>query len=682
MRTSALGSRLIITLMVMLAATGLVTVAPSSPAAAAVDDHDWLGAVNSYRAMSGLGPLVENPTWSDGARLHSRYMLLNGISHNEVSGRPGYTDAGHAAGMNGNVAVSSSVSATPRSHIDLWMTGPFHAIGVLRHNLTSTGFGIAADPDTSPWRSGATLDVIRGIGTSPRPEVPIVFPGRDATVPLYRFVSEQPNPVSLCGWSGAAGLPLIAMMPAAVSAANATLTGPNGPVETCTLHPGNTSDATARGVMQSENAVVVVPRDHLATGSYTATVTSNGGQTTWSFNVDPNAPLPSASAPPPAQPQPAQQTVESPKPTTTTIGEESVFEPIDPYRHADSRDGLRVVRLTAGQITPVEIATGAVTAVSANFTIAGQSAPGHLSVFNCSPALPDVSTVNFDSSPAANQAIVPLSSGRLCLYSSADTHVIIDVNGLFRPSGDGTTTFRPQSPSRPYDTRNPGVPRLAPGEVRRVPMRGVTGGAPADATAVAINLTAVDPSAGGWLRAFPCGNASQVSNVNFGPGEARPNSAVVRLSAAGDICLQSDVALDLIIDRGGAFSASGGLSFTALAPLRVLDTRSNSTGLNPLTTATPLAADQVYALELAGSYGIPADAKGVAINVTVVGPPAAGYLTVFPCGTVPASSNLNFRTADLAIANGAMVGLNPGGEICVVADQPVHLLIDISGAWR
>jgi hypothetical protein len=170
--------------------------------------------------------------------------------------------------------------------------------------------------------------------------------------------------------------------------------------------------------------------------------------------------------------------------------------------------------------------------------------------------------------------------------------------------------------------------------------------------------------------------------VNFGPGQTRPNSALVRLSAAGEICLQSDVSLDVIVDLGGSFSPSGGLSFTALSPLRILDTRTNSTGVNPITTSAPLPADQIGKLELAGSYGIPADAKGVALNVTVVGPPAAGYLSVFPCGNVPASSNLNFAPADMAIANGTMVGLSSDGEICFVADQPVHVLIDVSGVWR
>ena len=105
----------------------------------AVADDDWLGVVNIYRAMSGVDPVTANADWSAQDQAHSCYMLQNGITHDEVPGNPGYTSGGDIAGNSGNVAVSSSVSASARNHIDLWMTGPFHAIGILRHNLRYRG---------------------------------------------------------------------------------------------------------------------------------------------------------------------------------------------------------------------------------------------------------------------------------------------------------------------------------------------------------------------------------------------------------------------------------------------------------------------------------------------------------------------------------------------------------------
>ena len=38
---------------------------------AAVADDDWLGVVNTYRAMSGLGPVSSNDTWSAQGQAHS-----------------------------------------------------------------------------------------------------------------------------------------------------------------------------------------------------------------------------------------------------------------------------------------------------------------------------------------------------------------------------------------------------------------------------------------------------------------------------------------------------------------------------------------------------------------------------------------------------------------------------------
>ena len=229
-------------------------------------------------------------------------MLQNGITHDEIPGATGLHPGRRHRRQQRQRRRQQLVSATARNHIDLWMTGPFHAIGILRHNLGTSGFGLCADNDTpTPWHSGGTLDVIRGIDYGiPRPTTPIVFPGDGATVPLHSFITESPNPMTMCGWTGTAGLPLIAMMPNDVTSATTTLTGPNGPIQTCVLHKGK-PDATAQSILDGDNAVVVMPRTALADGTYTATVNSNGGNVTWSFTVDRNAPLELA---PPDTPDP------------------------------------------------------------------------------------------------------------------------------------------------------------------------------------------------------------------------------------------------------------------------------------------------------------------------------------------------------------------------------------------
>ena len=126
-------------------------------------DASWLTTVNYFRQMAGLGPVVEDATLSDGAYKHSCYMLQNDITHYEEAGKPGYTTEGERAGRSGNVAVSSAFNTGARSHIELWMSGPFHAIGVLRKDLVSVGFGKCDMPAAAKWRSGATLDILNGL---------------------------------------------------------------------------------------------------------------------------------------------------------------------------------------------------------------------------------------------------------------------------------------------------------------------------------------------------------------------------------------------------------------------------------------------------------------------------------------------------------------------------------------
>ena len=143
--------------------------------------------------MAGVAPITENPALSAGAYNHSCYMLYNGITHDETAGLTGYTADGDTAGNHGNVAVSSAYGTTPRSHIELWMTGPFHALGILRHNLQSVGFGKCDLSNTPTWHSGATLNVLDGLDTA----ASVDRHGRStcpATAPPRASPSSSPSP--------------------------------------------------------------------------------------------------------------------------------------------------------------------------------------------------------------------------------------------------------------------------------------------------------------------------------------------------------------------------------------------------------------------------------------------------------------------------------------------------------
>jgi hypothetical protein len=638
-------------------------------------DASWLTLVNYYRAMAGLGPVVENPIWSQGARLHSCYMLLNGISHDEVPGQPGYSVEGRSAGLSSNVATTSVVNSTARRHVELWMTGPFHAIGILRHNLVQSAYGQCDRADTSPFRSGATLDILRGLEPGrPRPAWPILFPGDGTTTNLQRFETEQPNPLTFCGWPDGGGLPVLAMMPESFAWAVGSITGPDGPLQACTLHPGNTSGLASQ-ILAGENAVVVMARRALAPGRYTVAVTTSARSVSWSFTVDPAV----------------ADGVVAPAPNTQATGPRTGFAPIEPRRVVDSRTGLGATRLAPNTPRPIQVAGNAgvpigASAVSANITAIGGAADGYITVYPCNLPVPLVSTVNFSAGEIVpNAAIVPLdTAGRMCALSNTAVDLLVDVNGAFTSTATGALVS--SSLSRLFDTRSghraPG--RLAAQGVLRVNVKAPGTGVPTTATAVVLNLTAHRASNLGFVTAWPCDRPRPVvSSLNPRAGETRPNMVIVPVPADGAICFFTESEADLFADLAGyVVDDPSGSRFSPLAPARMTDTRDASQStLNAGLGGAPLRAGSAVQIPMRGVRGVPADAIAVSLNVTTVSASGDGYVTVYPCSAqVPFVSTVNLQPGRI-VPNATKIGLSASGSICIYSSHDVHLVVDINGYW-
>lgn len=269
---------------------------------------DWRGRVNYYRGLSGLPGVTENPDWSAGGVLHGRYLVKNNvIAHAEDPGNPWYTPEGDAAGRNGNVAVFSSVNATDAQAIDLWMEGPFHAIAILDPQLHVSGFGSYREADGG-WQMGATLDVLRGLGGVPGGvSFPIAWPVGTVYVPLGYRGTEWPDPMSHCGysatWNNPSGPPLMLQLGSGGITPSVTahsLTRNGTPIEHCLfdetnyVNPDAGAQGTGRTILNGRDAVVIMPRHPLVPGAtYTASVTTNGQQHSWSFTVAGSALQPS-----------------------------------------------------------------------------------------------------------------------------------------------------------------------------------------------------------------------------------------------------------------------------------------------------------------------------------------------------------------------------------------------------
>ena len=266
----------------------------------------WLRYMNYYRATAGEPPVTEDPSLSAGDANHARYTVANGIlCHCEDSSKPYYTSSGAAAASASDIAAGSYEGypgPTGFDNIDGWMSGPFHAAGIIDPSLLTTGYGSYQDSNSSSgYTAAAALNVLTGRDNSypdPWPS-PIEWPGNGMTVPLSFFSNNEiPSPTSNCDSSYAYtdGLPIDLMVgpQSGLTVEASSLTYGGTPIDFCEVDQNN-AGGYAQTVLSARGQVVLVPRlplqrDHEYTASVTAQVHTNGGQTvtntyTWSFFV-------------------------------------------------------------------------------------------------------------------------------------------------------------------------------------------------------------------------------------------------------------------------------------------------------------------------------------------------------------------------------------------------------------
>ena len=83
-------------------------------------------------------------------------------------------------------------------------------------------------------------------------------------------------------------------------------------------------------------------------------------------------------------------------------------------------------------------------------------------------------------------------------------------------------------------------------------------------------------------------------------------------------------------------------------------------------------------VKVAGRGNVPANATAAFFNVTVVNPSAAGFITLYPCGTRPTTSNVN-HTAGVVRANNAMTQLSANGTVCIYSKAAADVVLDVTG---
>ncbi len=294
-------------------------------------------------------------------------------------------------------------------------------------------------------------------------------------------------------------------------------------------------------------------------------------------------------------------------------------------------------------------------AVAASLTITAVQPRqgGFVTAYACGTERPTVANLNHRAAEnVASLAVVPIGpDGTVCLYQSAASHLVVDLNGVFTAASG----FVPLTPQRAVDTRGGAAP--LPDTVISAHL-GQLDGVPSAPFLAVVNLTGI-ASRDGVARVFTCSNFVP-------PTPSRPIeglrtqgvSVIVPTDANGDVCLHATGGVHLVLDLLAAFPVSDALQPTFTH--RVVDTRTAGGALAPLVDREVIAAGDGSAM----------------VTLTAVDPQGIGYVTARPCGTDAGTSVLNV-VPNHQQSGSAIVSLATG--LCVRSSVSTHVLVDSWG---
>jgi hypothetical protein len=333
------------------------------------------------------------------------------------------------------------------------------------------------------------------------------------------------------------------------------------------------------------------------------------------------------------------------------------------------------------------IPASGVSAVALTLTAIGAGTIGSISVAPGDVATPTGAALVFNPGDSiSNTALVALHvDGTLHVLADHAVNLIIDVQGYFT-AGSATAPggFVAVDQARVADSRSGSgvaLAKVAAGGSVTV-QAGGSFEIPADASAVYANITVLNQTANGYLRAYAADQPAPTTGALDFDDSATAQSVAIPLSADGrfTVLVGAGGPVDLAIDIQGYFTASASSGSFTPAAVHLLDTR-----VAPVRT---LAGNSVTTLSVAGVAGIPAVADGlgaVALNLRTIQPTtgaAGGYLRLWPSDQIePATSNVNYTTANTYRTDLAIVAPAADGTINIRngGPGPVDLVVDVEG---
>jgi hypothetical protein len=240
------------------------------------------------------------------------------------------------------------------------------------------------------------------------------------------------------------------------------------------------------------------------------------------------------------------------------------YNAVTPFRTLDTRGNARLSAEGTIEATVTGVAGIPADAAAVAVTITGTGAAqaGFVTAWPSGTARPTASNLNLPDAGTTvpNLAIIPVGvDGRISLYSSGGTDVIVDITGWFTgvsapSSSDGL--FVPLPVTRTVDSRSYlGMRRLSPDLSSEMPAAGLAGVPRAGVAAVALNLTVTGTLDDGFLTASPAGvGVPNASNLNFRRGQDVAGLSFAGLGANGKINVNSVSATNIIADVAGYFT--------------------------------------------------------------------------------------------------------------------------------
>lgn len=297
------------------------------------------------------------------------------------------------------------------------------------------------------------------------------------------------------------------------------------------------------------------------------------------------------------------------------------LEVLDPVRAFDSRSAGNN-EFDAGTTQTIDLTAAGVPAsasgVVLNVTAIRSRARGFFRVWSAGDSMPGHSSVNVLSANynAGNQVITGVSNGQIKVFSGSGGGLTIDVTGYF--TGDGAAVsqeglYVPFSPGRLLDTRRTtgglaltGGSKINAGQAFSLPVGGRLEIPAGEAKAAALNLTAVQTDARGFLKAYPGAVEPPTSSLNYtNADQTVPNHAITAIDSASDtITLMPSQQTHVVVDASGYFLAAGAAASAGGAAVnKVIDPGTFVPELLPASAPTSGPFDFLFDRGAFGSSG-------------------------------------------------------------------------------